>query len=132
MAIHHLPGEGHGNPLQYSCLGTPHGQRKWVGYSPWVHKESGMTERPSNHLPSYISYRCLCFLFLFCFFCCCSHFFVLFCFFLEGLVHYFKKTHQFLESKQLYYWFFFLSIGTKRDHTKGDYILSQLTCQMYT
>ena len=22
------PGEGHGNPLQYSCLESPHGQRK--------------------------------------------------------------------------------------------------------
>ena len=28
------PGEGHGNPLQYSCLKNPHGQRSLVGYSP--------------------------------------------------------------------------------------------------
>ena len=28
------PGEGQGNPLQYSCLGNPHGQRSLVGYSP--------------------------------------------------------------------------------------------------
>ena len=30
-------GEGNGNPpaLQYSCLDYPHGQRSWVGYSPW-------------------------------------------------------------------------------------------------
>ena len=28
------PGEGHGNPLQYSCLENPHGQRSLVGYSP--------------------------------------------------------------------------------------------------
>ena len=27
------PGEGHGNPLQYSCLGNPHGQRSPAGYS---------------------------------------------------------------------------------------------------
>ena len=27
-------GEGHGNPLQYSCLENPHGQRILVGYSP--------------------------------------------------------------------------------------------------
>ena len=26
---------GHGNPLQYSCLEDPHGQRSLVGYSPW-------------------------------------------------------------------------------------------------
>ena len=25
---------GHGNPLQYSCLENPHGQRSLVGYSP--------------------------------------------------------------------------------------------------
>ena len=38
------PGEGHGNPLQYSCLEDFHGQRKLVGYSPWDRKESDMTE----------------------------------------------------------------------------------------
>ena len=39
------PGEGNGNPLQYSCLENPHGQRSLVGYSRWGHKESDMTER---------------------------------------------------------------------------------------
>ena len=29
------PEGGHGNPLQYSCLETTHGQRSLVGYSPW-------------------------------------------------------------------------------------------------
>jgi len=29
----------HGNPLQYSCLENPHGQRSPVGYSPWGSKE---------------------------------------------------------------------------------------------
>ena len=38
-------GEGNGNPLQYSCLENPHGQRSLTGYSPWGHKELGMTER---------------------------------------------------------------------------------------
>ena len=38
------PGGGHGNPLQYSCLENPHGQRSLVGYSPKGHKESGTTE----------------------------------------------------------------------------------------
>ena len=28
-------GEGNDNPLQYSCLENPHGQRSLVGYSPW-------------------------------------------------------------------------------------------------
>ena len=42
-------GRGHGNPPQYSCLENPHGQRSLVGYSPWGHQESGMTERLSTH-----------------------------------------------------------------------------------
>ena len=29
------PWEGNGNPLQYSCLENPHGQRSLAGYSPW-------------------------------------------------------------------------------------------------
>ena len=37
------PGEGNGNPLQYSCLET-HGQRSLAGHSPWSRKESNMTE----------------------------------------------------------------------------------------
>ena len=42
------PGEGHSNPLQYSCLENPHGQRSLVGYSPWGHKELDTTERLST------------------------------------------------------------------------------------
>ena len=38
------PGGGHGNPLQYSCLENPHGQRSLAGCSPCAHKESNMTE----------------------------------------------------------------------------------------
>ena len=37
--------ERHGNPLQYSCLENPHGQRSLAGYSPWGCKESDTTER---------------------------------------------------------------------------------------
>ena len=37
-------GEGHGNPLQYSCLENPHRQRSLVGYSPQGCKESDTTE----------------------------------------------------------------------------------------
>ena len=37
------PGGGHGNPLQYSCLENPHGQRTLAGYSPWGHKVSDKT-----------------------------------------------------------------------------------------
>ena len=28
------PGKGHGNPLKYSCLENPYGQRRLAGYSP--------------------------------------------------------------------------------------------------
>ena len=39
------PGGGHGDPLRYSCLENPHGQRSLVGYSPLGCKELGTTER---------------------------------------------------------------------------------------
>ena len=42
------PGEGNGNPLQYSCLENPHGQGSLVSYSPWDRKESNMTEQLST------------------------------------------------------------------------------------
>ena len=32
------PGEGNGNPLQYSCLGNPMHKGAWEGYSPWGHR----------------------------------------------------------------------------------------------
>ena len=32
-------GGGHDNPLQHSCLETPHGQRSLEGYNPWGRKE---------------------------------------------------------------------------------------------
>ena len=40
-------GGGYRNPLQYSCLGNPHGQRSLAGYSPWGHKELDTTEKLS-------------------------------------------------------------------------------------
>ena len=39
---------GHVNPLRYSCLENPHGQKRLVNYSPWGCKELDMTERPST------------------------------------------------------------------------------------
>ena len=39
------PGGGHGNPLQYSCLENPHGQKSLAGYSPWVAKsQAGLSD----------------------------------------------------------------------------------------
>ena len=43
------PGEGNGNPLQYSCLEKSHGGRGLVGYSPWGRKESDTIERLHFH-----------------------------------------------------------------------------------
>ena len=37
------PGEGNGNPLQYSCLGKAHGQRTLVDYSHGVKKTEWLT-----------------------------------------------------------------------------------------
>jgi len=39
------PGGGHGNPLQYSCLENPQGQRSLVSYGPQGRKELDTTER---------------------------------------------------------------------------------------
>ena len=46
------PGEGNGNPLQYSCPEKSHGWRSLVGYNPWGLKESDTTELLHFHLNS--------------------------------------------------------------------------------
>ena len=43
------PGEGNGNPFQYSCLEKSHGRWNLVGYSPWGRKESDTTEQLHNY-----------------------------------------------------------------------------------
>ena len=49
-------GGGHGNPLQYSCLENPHGQRSlWA--SPWDCKESYTTKQLNIHIHVY---TCMC------------------------------------------------------------------------
>ena len=45
------PGEGNGNPLQYSS-GKSHGRKSLVGYSPWGHKKSDKTEGLHFHFQS--------------------------------------------------------------------------------
>ena len=37
------PGEGNGDPLQYSCLGNPMDRRNLAGYGPWACKTSDTT-----------------------------------------------------------------------------------------
>ena len=39
------PGEGNGNPLQYSCLENSMGRGLLVGYSPWGCKELATTKQ---------------------------------------------------------------------------------------
>ena len=45
-----FPGGGHDNPLQYSSLENPHGQRSLAGYDPYGGKELDMTE-VTTHTP---------------------------------------------------------------------------------
>ena len=46
------PGEGRGNPLQYSCLENPEDRGAGGCYSPWGLKESDTTEQLNNYLYS--------------------------------------------------------------------------------
>ena len=48
LGLGRSPGGRPGNPLQYSCLKNPHGQRSLVGYSPWGSKELDRTEQLST------------------------------------------------------------------------------------
>ena len=58
LVLGRSPGGGHGNPLQYSCLENPHGQRSLAGCSPWGHKELDMTEPQSTHTVRPDGYEC--------------------------------------------------------------------------
>ena len=46
-----FPEGEHGNPLQYSCLENPHGQRSLAAYSPWGRKESNLTKHSAAQSP---------------------------------------------------------------------------------
>ena len=52
------PGRGHGDPLQYSCLENPHGQRCLAGYSPWGYQELDITEQLSTAHSTWNSVQC--------------------------------------------------------------------------
>ena len=52
LGLGRSPGGGRGNPLQYSCLENPHGQRSRASYSLRGHKESYVTEHLSTSLKS--------------------------------------------------------------------------------
>ena len=43
-----FPGEGNGNPLQYSCLENPWMEEPGAGYCPWDRKESVRHDRATS------------------------------------------------------------------------------------
>ena len=45
---------GHGNPLQYSCLENPHGQKSLVDYSPWCCKDNWLSTKMLHTIESLI------------------------------------------------------------------------------
>ena len=55
------PGEGNGNPLQYSCLENSMDQRSLAGYSPGDHKESDTTEGAHTHTHTHTHRGCFTF-----------------------------------------------------------------------
>ena len=63
-------GEANGNPLQYSCLENPHGQRSLAGYSSWGHKESDMTEATEHTRTQDKGYVTACIHYLLCVYYC--------------------------------------------------------------
>ena len=52
------PGGGHGNPLQYSCLENPQGQRSLAGYSPGDHRVGRNSVTKHTYIYSDICLRC--------------------------------------------------------------------------
>ena len=63
-------GGGYGNPLQYSCLENPQGQRILVGCNPWGCKELDMTEQLSTH--TFLDWPLDHYVVSFIVSCCCS------------------------------------------------------------
>ena len=72
-------GEGHGDPLQYSCLENPHGQRSLLGYSTRGRKKSDTTDRLSTAQCVYttgikeVSKELICVGYLLCFIVLCRN-----------------------------------------------------------
>ena len=52
-----LPGEGNGNPLQYSCLENPMDRGAWWAIVHGVSKESDMTKRLTHHTHTHTGKR---------------------------------------------------------------------------
>ena len=73
------PGGEHGNPLQYSCLENPLGQRSLLVYSTWGRKKSDTTDRLSTAQCVYttgikeVSKELICVGYLLCFIVLCRN-----------------------------------------------------------
>ena len=52
-----IPGEGNGNPLQYSYLGNPLEGGTWQVIVPGDHRESDMTWQLNKYKPNKMEYR---------------------------------------------------------------------------
>ena len=55
------PGEGNGNPFQYSCLGNPKDRGAWWATVRGVTEESDTTERLNNNIPSLCDPPAMCY-----------------------------------------------------------------------
>ena len=53
------PGEGNGNPLQYSCLGNPTDRGAWWATVHGVARESDKTQKLNNNMNEYSTYQAL-------------------------------------------------------------------------
>ena len=65
LGLGRSPEGRHVNPLQYSCLENPHGQRGLVGYSPQGCKESDMTGQLSTAQKKQYMHICSLFFIMF-------------------------------------------------------------------
>ena len=54
------PGEGNGNPLQYSCLENPTDRGTWQATIHGVSQQSDTTEQLSNSRKDYSTESCCC------------------------------------------------------------------------
>ena len=54
------PEKGNGNPLLYSCLENPHGQRSLVGYIPWALKNQTRLSDQINFKESWLYTQVVC------------------------------------------------------------------------
>ena len=51
-------GGGHGNPLQYSCLENPRGQRSLVGYGPQGRSQTLLNQLSTAHSSPVLLFAC--------------------------------------------------------------------------